>query len=194
MSAFQRQAGIMKELSQMVRDYIFRTVLKKAPKEQIEEMLRSVKCHKAVATFRDDPEFSFYDLLDLVDAAGIDIGVTIRTRDGEEVTFFPAHNFGETGGKNGTPREKRVAKKPYEYTAPAYQHHRGGAHQQQYYQSQQQQGGLYAQDDDWEDYGIGPKLPPSSAAAPGGRPKRDPIPQAAPAGAGRRRTDDKPCG
>jgi hypothetical protein len=121
MSAFQRQSGIMKELSQMVRDYVFRTVLKKAPKERIEEMLKTVKCHKSVEVFRDGSEFGFYDLLDLVDAAGIDIGLTIRVRDGEEITFYPGHNFGGTGGKNGTPQEKRAAKKPYEpYVAPTY--------------------------------------------------------------------------
>ena len=115
MSAFQRQAAIMKEVSQMVRDYVFRTALKKAPKERIEEMLKTVGCHKSVEVFRFGPEFGIHDLMDLVDAAGIDIGITIRLRDGEEVTFYPGHNFGKTGDRNGTPREKRVAKKPYEY-------------------------------------------------------------------------------
>jgi hypothetical protein len=121
----------MKELSQMVRDHVFRTVLKKAPPERIEEMLKTVKCHKSVEVFRDGAEFGFYDLLDLVDAAGIDIGLTIRVRNGEEITFYPGHNFGGTGGKNGTPREKRVAKKPYEpyvaapYVAPQHDYRAG---------------------------------------------------------------------
>jgi hypothetical protein len=110
----------------MVRDHVFRTVLKKAPKERIEEMLKTVKCHKSVEVFRNGTEFSFYDLLDLVDAAGIDIGLTIRVRDGEEVTFFPGHNFGGTGDGNGTPRENRVAKKPYEpYVAPQHDYRAG---------------------------------------------------------------------
>ncbi len=115
MSAFQRQGEIMKELSQMVRDHVFRTVLKKAPKERIEEMLKTVKCYKSVETFRYGADFGFFDLMDLVDGVGLDIGISIRMRDGEEVTFYPGHNFGETGEESGTPHEKRVAKKPYEY-------------------------------------------------------------------------------
>lgn len=151
----------------MVRDHIFRTVLKKAPKERIEEMLRSIKCHKSVEVIRGGADFSFYDLLDLVDAAGIDIGLTIRTRDGEEVTFYPGQNFGETGGKNGTPREKRAARKPYDPT-PTYDYRaqnrmaaQFGAHgsesQLPMVNHLAQHGGLYAQDDD--DEPIGPKLP-----------------------------------
>ncbi len=104
----------------MVRDHVFRTVLKKAPKERIEEMLKTVNCYKSVETFRHGIDFGLYDLLDLVDAAGIDIGITIRMRDGEEITFYPGHNFGKTGGRNGTPHEKRVAKKPYEYENTVY--------------------------------------------------------------------------
>ena len=104
----------------MVRDHVFRTLLKKAPKERIEEMLKTVNCYKSVETFRHGIDFGLYDLLDLVDAAGIDIGITIRMRDGEEITFYPGHNFGKTGGRNGTPHEKRVAKKPYEYDNQTY--------------------------------------------------------------------------
>ncbi len=150
----------------MVRDHIFRTVLKKAPKERIEEMLRSIKCHKSAASFRDGVDFSFYDLLDLVDAAGIDIGLTIRTRDGEEVTFYPGQNFGETGGKNGTPHEKRAARKPYEHTAThdyRYQNQlaatraRNAGSQLPMMNRFAHSGGLYAQDDD--DELIGPKPP-----------------------------------
>ena len=115
MSAFQRQGEIMKELSQMVRDHVFRTVLKKAPKERIEEMLKTVKSYKSAEAFRYGADFGFFDLMDLVDAVGLDIGVSIRMRDGEEVTFYPGQNFGETGGEDGTLHERRVAKKPYEY-------------------------------------------------------------------------------
>jgi hypothetical protein len=142
----------MKEIAQMVRDHIFQTVLKKAPKERIEELLRSVKCNKTVEVFRTGKEFSYFDLLDLLDATGIDVGMTIRMRDGEEVTFFPAHNFGETGGKPGTPWENKAAKKPYEayeynrgaITTPHWHPHEGGAHKQRLYQ----QGNLYAAEDD----------------------------------------------
>lgn len=140
----------------MVRDYIFRTVLKKAPKERIEEMLAVVKCRKSVESFRNGEDFSFYDLLDLVDAVGIDIGLTIRVRGGEEVTFYPGQNFGETGGENGTPHEKRVAKKPYEPTVIAYErparsqfHGKTSAHNPVPLVTRlSQSNGLYAQDDD----------------------------------------------
>lgn len=180
MSAFQRQGNIMKEISQMVRDHIFRTVLKKAPKERIAEMLRVVNCHKSVEVFRDGPEFTFYDLLDLVDAAGIDIGFTIRMRDGEEVTFYPGHNFGKTGGENGTPHEKRVAKKPYEYQTTTYDYNtnrgRNGVAKSAvaglglvdqrtgHRHPNQGLGGVYAPEEDYEDLDavagqIGPKLP-----------------------------------
>jgi len=188
MSAFQRQSGIMKEVSQMVRDYVFQTALKKAPKERIEEMLKTVKCHKSVEVFRNGTEFSFYDLLDLVDAAGIDIGITVRMRDGEEVTFYPGHNFGKTGGKNGTPREKRVAKKPYEAYTPNHDyranrgHVTGAANPAWNRNAAGRQvagrtGGLYAQDDDndgvdllghMDGYGqrIGPKTPEPLGTGP----------------------------
>ncbi len=185
MSAFQRQAGIMKELSQMVRDHIFRTVLRKAPKERIEEMLRSVKCHKSVEIFRDGVDFTFYDLLDLVDAAGIDIGLTIRIRDGEEVTFYPGHNFGETGGKNGTPREKRAAKKPFE--THVYDYRDNNRYQQRQAAAAARASaanptgsqlplaqrlshgtGVYSQLDDDHAEPIGPKIPPTDDDIPCG--------------------------
>lgn len=196
MSAFQRQGAIMKEISQMVRDHIFRTVLKKAPKERIAEMLRVVNCHKSVETFRDGPEFSFYDLLDLVDAAGIDIGFTIRMRDGEEVTFYPGHNFGKTGGKNGTPHENRVAKKPYEYENTTYDYNtnrnrRGGVAKSAVAglglvdqragcrHVAEGLGGVYAPEADYEDLDavvgqIGPKLPKTPLLCDVKKPKIEP--------------------
>ncbi len=127
MSRYQSQNAIMKEISQMVREHVFRTVLKKASDSRIEEMLRGVNCHKTPEVFRTGKDFGLYDLLDLVDAVGIDIGFTVRMRDGEELTFFPSRNFGQTGGRNGTPREKRVATKPYESKGAAYDYR--GAHQ-----------------------------------------------------------------
>ena len=174
MNSIQRQLGVMKELSQMVRDHVFRTVLKKAPKERIKEMLKTVNCNKSVETFRDGPEFGFYDLLDLVDATGIDIGISIRMRNGEEVTFYPGHNFGKTGGKNGTPREKLAARKPFEYETPAYdystQHGHGGVGSLAHHRRRALAvgcGGLYTQDDD-DDSGIGVGFGPQLArrAAP----------------------------
>jgi len=170
----------MKEISQMVRDHIFRTVLKKAPKERIAEMLRSVKCHKDVEVFRNGQEFTFYDLLDLVDAAGIDIGFTIRMRDGEEVTFYPGHNFGKTGGEDGTPHEKRAAKKPYEYQNTTYDYNTNQARsgvaksavaglglvdqRAAVRHLNRGLGGVYAPEEDYEEFDvpsgqIGPKLP-----------------------------------
>jgi hypothetical protein len=172
----------MKEVSQMVRDYVFRTALKKAPKERIEEMLKTVGCHKSVEVFRFGPEFGIHDLMDLVDAAGIDIGITIRLRDGEEVTFYPGHNFGKTGGQNGTPREKLVAKKPYEYEnyANNYQANpgRNGVHtpaqtgSRAWLAGRGRGGGmagcagLYAQDDD-DDFvdAFGQQIGPKPASA-----------------------------
>jgi hypothetical protein len=115
MTSFQRQSGIVKEIAQMVREHVFRTTLRDIPDPQLREMLSSVKNHKTIEIFRDGKEFAWFDLLDLVDFCGIDLGITIRMRDGEEVTFYPGHNFGETGTCAGTPQEEKVAKKPYEH-------------------------------------------------------------------------------
>jgi hypothetical protein len=170
MSNFARQTGIVKEVAQMVRDYIFQTTLKKAPEARIHEMLQNVKCNKPVKVFRSGKDFGYFDLLDLLDMTGIDLGLTIRLTGGEEVTFYPGHNFGETGLGLGTPQEKKAAKKPFESPhcgphTPHWQNQGGAAVRRFYDEAIGGSPGLDLDDpeDDAGDDIIGPKALPSTS-------------------------------
>ena len=123
LTSYQRQAAITREVAQMVRDHLFRTVFRRAPAERIQEVLRAAKCHKTPDFMRHGTEFTFLDLLDLLDGAGVDLGLSIRTRDGQETTFWPGRNFGPTGSLDGTPHEALKATRDHDNFAHA--HNRG---------------------------------------------------------------------
>jgi hypothetical protein len=116
MSAIQHQGDVLREAATMVRDYLFQNLFRHYSDEQLQEITRH--SHKAISAIRHGSA-TMWDLMDLLEGAGIDIGLTIRTRDGEKVTFFPGVNFGPMSSGAGDGQEKKVAKKSFDTTPTA---------------------------------------------------------------------------
>jgi hypothetical protein len=59
------------------------------------------------------------DVMSLCDAQSLDFGLTIRTPEGTEITFWPSENFGSPTSKDGVRPAKVQKEQPSNTPAPA---------------------------------------------------------------------------
>lgn len=75
----------------MIRDWFFKTVLKGVSDYTLQSLFGGSP--HALYQIRDAKAY-WHDVMRLCQATGTDMGIALRLRNGQEITFFPSVNFG----------------------------------------------------------------------------------------------------
>ena len=95
MSYTQNHQQITKVVDELVRMTIDELVGPSIEKMTNQELIATFGLTEyQVGNFRRGQYSSFRDVAEVCAALGLDVGISIRNAEGEEVTFYPKNNFG----------------------------------------------------------------------------------------------------